>query len=61
MKDTNDLSDGLEIKDNEEILYTTSTNWTSLIFYHLNKNEKIKTLNNLNLHTSSLERIIKIK
>ena len=51
----------LEIKDNEEILYITSTNRTSLIFYNLNNNKKIQTLKNLNLYISSLERIIKIK
>ena len=48
-KDTNALSDGLEIKDNEIICYQIRTVPNSLVFYDLNKNEKIKTLNNLNL------------
>ena len=46
-KDTNGLSDGLEIKDNEIILYTLYTNPQSLVFFNLNENKKIKTLNNL--------------
>ena len=46
-KDSNILSDRLEIKDNEIILYSLFTNQPSLVFYNLNKNEKIKTLNNL--------------
>ena len=45
----NSLSDGLEIKDNEIICYQIRTVPNSLVFYDLNKNEKIKTLNNLNL------------
>ena len=48
-KDTNALFDGLEIKDNEIICYQIRTVPNSLVFYDLNKNEKIKTLNNLNL------------
>ena len=48
-KDINALSDGLEIKDNEIICYQIRTVPNSLVFYDLNKNEKIKTLNNLNL------------
>ena len=48
-KDTNELSDGLEIKDNEIIFYSVYSKPNSLVFYDLNKNKKIKTLNNLNL------------
>ena len=60
-KDTNSLSDGLEIKDNEIILYSLGTIPRSIIFYHLNKNEKIKILNNLSLCiTYAGNRIIKI-
>ena len=58
-KDSNILSDGLEIKDNE-ILYSINTNPQSLIFYNLNKNEKIKTLNNLNLIIDFGNRIIQL-
>ena len=58
-KDINYLSDGLEIKDNEILLY--ALNPQSLVFYDLNKNEKIKTLNNLNIKTGCVCRIIKIK
>ena len=47
--DKNILTDGLEIKDNEIICYQIKTDPNSLVFYDLNKNEKIKTLNNLNL------------
>ena len=55
------LSDGLVIKDNEIILYAVNTNPQSLVFYNLNKNEKIRTLNNLNLVIAEVgERIIKI-
>ena len=59
-KDSNELSDGLEIKDNEIILYALDTNPQSFVFYNLNKNEKIKTLNNLNLMTGFGERTIKL-
>ena len=48
-KDSISLTDGLEIKDNEIICYQLRTDPNSLVFYDLNKNEKIKTLNNLNL------------
>ena len=55
------LCDGLEIKDNEIILYALGTNPPSLVFYNLIKNEKIKTLNNLNLYISGVGyRIIKL-
>ena len=40
------LCDGLEIKDNEIILYAVAAN-PQLVFYNLNKNEKIRTLDNL--------------
>ena len=40
-KDSCYLSDGLEIKDNEIILYSLYTKPQSLVFYNLNKNEKI--------------------
>ena len=59
-KDSNELSDGLEIKDNEIILYALDTNPKSLVFYNLIKKEKIKTLNNLQLYITNLIRIIKI-
>jgi hypothetical protein len=60
-KDTNYLCDGIEIKDNEIILYAVNTNPKSLVFYNLKKNEKIKTLNNLNLCIDYAgERIVKI-
>ena len=59
-KDIKELSDGLEIKDNEIILYALKTSPQSLVFYDLNKNEKIKTLNNLNLNINCLCRIIKL-
>ncbi len=59
-KDSNWLSDGLEIKDNEIILYALNTNPQSLVFYNLIKKEKIKTLNNLKLCITNLIRIIKI-
>ena len=36
------------------------TNPQSIVFYNLNKKEKIKTLNNLQLYISNLNRIIKI-
>ena len=59
-KDSNYICDGIEIKDNE-ILYTLNTNQKSLVFYDLNKNEKIKTLNNLNLFITYVgERTIKL-
>ena len=57
-KDTNDLSDGLEIKDNEIILYVLAPE--SLVFFNLIKKKKLKTLNNLKLFTNFLCRIIKI-
>ena len=62
---SNWLSDGLEIKDNEEILYSLVTEPSSLekslVFYNLKKNEKIKTLNYLNIWSSNTgERIIKL-
>ena len=47
--ENNELSDGYEIKDNEEILYTLNSNPQSLVFYNLYKSKKIRTLNNLNL------------
>ena len=59
-KDSNELSDGLEIKDNEIILYALNTNPKSLVFYNLIKKEKIKTLNNLKLFINFICRIIKI-
>ena len=60
-KDTNRFSDGLEIKNNEIICYQIRTVPNSLVFYDLNKNEKIKTLNNLNLWTDCVGyRIIKL-
>ena len=59
--DNNILTDGLEIKDNEIICYQIKTDPNSLVFYDLNKNEKIKTLNNLNLSFDiSAERTIKL-
>ena len=48
-KDTNYISDGIEIRDNE-ILYDLNTNKNSLVFYNLNKNKKIKTLVDLDLN-----------
>ena len=60
LQNTNILSDGLEIKDNE-ILYELNTNPHSLVFYNLDKNKKIKTLNNLKLLISDVGyRIIKL-
>ena len=59
-KDSNSLSDGLEIKDNEIILYALFSEPESLVFYNLIKNEKIKTLNNLNIESGCICRIIKI-
>ena len=47
-KDTNMLSDGIEIKDNE-ILYSLDTNPNSLVFFNINKYNKIETLFNLKL------------
>ena len=58
-KDTNILSDGIEVKDNE-ILYAIHTNPQSLVFYDLNKNEKIKTLKNLNLLVDFGNRIVQL-
>ncbi len=50
-----------KIKDNEIILYAVNTNPQSLVFYNLNKNEKIRTLKNLNLDIDCVgERIIKL-
>ena len=57
-KDSNKLSDGLEIKDNEIILYSLYPE--SLVFYDLNKNEKIKIINNLKLNSGCSIRIIKL-
>ena len=57
-KDNYWLSDGLEIKDNEIILYALYPQ--SLVFYNLIKKEKIKTLNNLKLWINYICRIIKI-
>jgi len=59
-KDKNRLSDGLEIKENEIILYSLDTNPQSLVFYDINKKEIIKIINNLSLNISYLIRIIKI-
>ena len=58
-KDINELSDGLEIKDNE-IVYALNSKPQSLVFYDLNKKEKTHTLNNLNLCTNNHCRIIKL-
>ena len=58
-KDTNDLSDGIEIKYNE-ILYSLNTEPQSIVFYDLNLNTKIKTLNNLNLIINILYHITKL-
>ena len=57
---SNYLSDGLEIKDNEIILYALKTDPKSLVFYNLIKKEKIKTLNNLKLGIGCLCRIDKL-
>ena len=59
-KDSFELSDGLEIKENETISYAMKSTPQSLIFYDLNSDEKIKTLNNLNLKISYLNRTIKL-
>ena len=60
-KDISVICDGLETKDNEEILYSLNTYPQSLIFYNLNKNAKIKIFDNLNLTVSFVgERIIKL-
>ena len=53
-------SSGVEIKDNEIILYALDTDPQSLVFYNLIKKEKIKTLNNLKLYISQFIRISKI-
>ena len=59
-KDINQLSDGLEIKDNE-ILYELNTYLDSLVFYNLDKNKKIKILNDLKLTITDIGyRIIKL-
>ena len=59
-KDTNLLSDGLEIKNNE-ILYSLDTNPNSLVFFDLNKYEKIETLFKLKLCCYCIgNRIIKL-
>ena len=60
-KDSNALSDGLEIKHNEIILYALETTPNSLVFYNLNKDEKIKAINILNFLIDSVGyRIIKL-
>ena len=59
-KDTNEISDGLEIKDNEIILYALKSKPQCLVFFNLNKKEKIQVLHNLNLRISRLYRIIKL-
>ena len=59
-KDSNKISDGIEIKDNEIILCALNTNPQSLVFYNLKNNEKIKTINNLKLCVDYLCRMIKI-
>ena len=54
------LSDGIEIKDNE-ILYFIGDAQKSLVFYDLEKNEKIKILNNIYLSSNDVgEKIIKL-
>ena len=54
------LCDGLEIKNNE-ILYLIGNEQKSLVFYNLERKEKIKILNNLSLSSIDLgERIIKL-
>ena len=60
-KDSYEISDGIEIKDNELVLYALNSNPQSLVFFNLNKKEKIKTLNDLNLFINwDGERIIKL-
>ena len=59
-KDSNELSDGLEIKENKIISYALNSNPQSLVFYDLKSDEKIKILSNLNLKISYLCRIIKL-
>ena len=59
IKENYEICDGLEIKE-KEILYVLNNNPQSLIFYDLNKNEKKKILNNLNLCFGCLCRIIKL-
>ena len=46
--------------NNEKILYLLDTNPQSIVFYNLNKKEKIITLNNLELISGWLCRIIKL-
>jgi len=54
------ICDGLEIKNNE-ILYLIGNQQKSLVFYNLEKKEKIKILNNLSLSSIDFgERIIKL-
>ena len=60
IKDSNRISDGIEIKDNEIILYALNTKPQSLVFYDLSKNKKIITLDNLKLYIDCLCRIEKI-
>ena len=60
IKDLNELSDGLEIKENE-LLYAVKTKPQSLVFFDLNRYEKIKTINNLKLYINGVGfRIIKL-
>ena len=54
-----ELSDGLEIEDNE-ILFAVNSSPQSILFYDLNNYQKIKTLKNLDLFISCLCRIIKL-
>ena len=57
----NELSDGIEIKNNEIILYSLNNYPQSIVFYDLYKDKIIKTINNLNLYISYVgERIIKL-
>ena len=59
--ESNFLSDGLETKDNEEILYSLNTYPQSLVFFNINKNVIITELNNLYLSISYVgERITKL-
>ena len=58
---TNEISDGIEIKYNEIILYSLNSYPQSLVFYNLYKDKIIQTLNNLNLYISYVgERIVKL-
>ena len=59
-KDSDKLNDGLEIKENE-ILYVKESISNSIVFYDLETNEKIKTLNRLDLFIDFRgQRIIKL-